>query len=152
MGFVPENEVQRVQLGARAATQLVSGQAVFGNVTFISRAADPLTRTFRVEIDVANPDRSIRDGQTAEILIASEGKKAHLLPQSALTLNDEGNLGLRLVGAGDIATFQEVDLLRDTIEGVWLAGLPDEVAVIVVGQEYVNDGVKVAPTYREMTQ
>jgi len=152
VGFVPENEVQRVQLGARAATQLVSGQAVFGNVTFISRAADPLTRTFRVEIDVANPERSIRDGQTAEILIASEGKKAHLLPQSALTLNDEGNLGLRLVGAGDIATFQEVDLLRDTIEGVWLAGLPDEVAVIVVGQEYVNDGVKVAPTYREMTQ
>ena len=74
------------------------------------------------------------------------------MPQSALTLNDEGNLGLRLVGAGDIATFQEVDLLRDTIEGVWLAGLPDEVAVIVVGQEYVNDGVKVAPTYREMTQ
>ena len=152
VGFVPENEVQRVQLGARAATQLVSGQAVFGNVTFISRAADPLTRTFRVEIDVANPERSIRDGQTAEILIASEGKKAHLLPQSALTLNDEGNLGLRLVGAGDIATFQEVDLLRDTIEGVWLAGLPDKVAVIVVGQEYVNDGVKVAPTYREMTQ
>ena len=152
VGFVPEGEVQRVQIGAKTATQLVSGQAVFGNVTFISRAADPLTRTFRVEIEVPNPDRSIRDGQTAEILIASEGKQAHLLPQSALTINDDGNLGLRLVGEGNIAIFKEVDLLRDTIEGVWLAGLPDEVAVIVVGQEYVNDGVEVAPTYREMTQ
>jgi len=152
VGFVPESEVQRVQIGAKTATQLVSGQAVFGNVTFISRAADPLTRTFRVEIDVANPDRSIRDGQTAEIIIAAEGKQAHLLPQSALTLNDEGNLGLRLVGADNKAIFKEVDLLRDTVDGVWLAGLPEEVAVIVVGQEYVNDGVEVAPTYREMTQ
>ena len=152
VGFVPESEVQRVQLGAKTATQLVSGQTVYGNVAFISRAADPLTRTFRVEIDVANPDRSIRDGQTAEIIIAAEGKQAHLLPQSALTLNDEGNLGLRLVGADNKAIFKEVDLLRDTIEGVWLAGLPEEVAVIVVGQEYVNDGVEVAPTYREMTQ
>ena len=152
VGFVPESEVQRVKIGARTATQLVSGQAVYGNVTFISRAADPLTRTFRVEIDVANPDLSIRDGQTAEILIASAGKQAHLLPQSALTLNDDGNLGLRLVGPDNVSKFMEVDLLRDTIEGVWLAGLPEEVAVIVVGQEYVNDGVEVAPTYREMTQ
>ena len=152
VGFVPEGEVQRVQIGAKTATQLVSGQAVFGNVTFISRAADPLTRTFRVEIEVPNPDRSIRDGQTAEILIASEGKQAHLLPQSALTLNDDGNLGLRLVGKGNIAIFKEVDLLRDTIEGVWLSGLPDEVAVIVVGQEYVNDGIEVTPTYREITE
>ena len=152
VGFVPESNVQRVKIGARTATQLVSGQAVYGNVTFISRAADPLTRTFRVEIDVANPDLSIRDGQTAEILIASAGKQAHLLPQSALTLNDDGNLGLRLVGPDNVSKFMEVDLLRDTIEGVWLAGLPEEVAVIVVGQEYVNDGVEVAPTYREMTQ
>ena len=152
VGFVPESEVERVKIGAQTATKLVSGQSVFGTVTFISRAADPLTRTFRMEIEVANPDRSIRDGQTAEILIAAEGKKAHLLPQSALTLNDDGNLGLRLVGDNNVAIFKQVDLLRDTVDGVWLAGLPDEVAVIVIGQEYVNDGVEVAPTYREVSQ
>ena len=152
VGFVPESEVERVKIGAQTVTKLVSGQSVFGTVTFISRAADPLTRTFRMEIEVANPDRSIRDGQTAEILIAAEGKKAHLLPQSALTLNDDGNLGLRLVGDNNVAIFKQVDLLRDTVDGVWLAGLPDEVAVIVIGQEYVNDGVEVAPTYREVSQ
>ena len=65
-----------------------------GKVSFISRASDPSTRTFRIEIDVQNTDLSIRDGQTAEIVIASEGVDAHLLPQSALTLNDEGALGV----------------------------------------------------------
>ena len=74
------------------------------------------------------------------------------MPQSALTLNDDGNLGLRLVGDNNVAIFKQVDLLRDTVDGVWLAGLPDEVAVIVIGQEYVNDGVEVEPTYREVSQ
>jgi multidrug efflux system membrane fusion protein len=47
-------------------------------VTFLSRSADEQTRTFRVEITVPNPDVTIRDGQTADILIQTEGTSAHL--------------------------------------------------------------------------
>jgi multidrug efflux system membrane fusion protein len=122
---------------------------VNGQVTFLSRSADPTTRTFRVEIEVPNPDLALRDGQTAEILIAAEGERAHLLPASALTLNDEGTLGIRVVGEASAVEFMPVTMLRDTPEGVWLAGLPDAVDVIVVGQEYVTQGVTVAPTFRE---
>jgi multidrug efflux system membrane fusion protein len=42
-------------------------------VTFLSRSADEQTRTFRVEITVPNPDVTIRDGQTADILIQTAG-------------------------------------------------------------------------------
>jgi multidrug efflux system membrane fusion protein len=108
-----------------------------------------MTRTFRVDVEVPNPDLSIRDGQTAEIAIAAQGTRAHLLPQSALTLNDDGALGVRLVGADQTATFAQVNLLRDTAQGVWVSGLDDKVDVIVVGQEYVTDGVPVIPTYNE---
>jgi multidrug efflux system membrane fusion protein len=105
-----------------------------------------------VEIEVANPDLSIRDGQTAEILIAAAGVKAHLLPQSALTLNDNGTLGVRTVENGDTAGFAPVTILRDTAEGVWLTGLPDTAQVIVIGQDYVIEGVPVAPTLQEAGQ
>lgn len=152
VGFVPETEVARVTRGAAATGRLASGQEVAGTVTFLSRAADPQTRTFRVEIEVPNPDLALRDGQTAEIAIASDGADAHLLPQAALTLNDTGDLGVRLVGAGNMAAFAPVTLIRDTPEGVWLAGLPERADVIVIGQEYVTDGVAVAPTFREMVQ
>jgi len=91
----------------------------------------------------------VRDGQTAEILIAAEGRKAHLVPQSALTLDDDGNLGVRTVSDEDTALFYRVTLLRDTTEGVWVTDLPDQVNVITLGQEYVIDGVAVAPTYME---
>jgi len=120
---------------------------VQGLVTFISRSADPVTRTFRIEIDVANTDQSISDGQTAEIVIAAEGDNAHLLPQSSLTLNDAGTLGVRIVVA-NTARFVPVTLVRDTIDGVWVTGLPAQADVIVIGQEYVRHGVRVAPTYQ----
>jgi multidrug efflux system membrane fusion protein len=105
-----------------------------------------------VDIEVPNPDLSLRDGQTAEIVIESQGKKAHLLPQSVLTLNDEGTMGVRLVEDETETRFAPVTLLRDAPNGVWLTGLPEEANVIVIGQEYVTDGVKVKPTYQEFGQ
>ncbi|WP_170329261.1 efflux RND transporter periplasmic adaptor subunit [Ruegeria arenilitoris] len=152
VGFVPEVDVNKVIVGSEASARLVTGLEVAGRVTFLSRSADETTRTFEVEITVPNQDLTIRDGQTADIRIAAEGAKAHLLPQSALTLNNEGQVGVRTVGAGNIVDFMPIRLLRDTAEGVWIDGLPETTDVIVVGQEFVTQGVMVKPTYREAAQ
>lgn len=149
VGFVPETEVGKVSLGAMAGARLATGEDVRGEVTFLSRSADELTRTFRVEVTVPNDDMKISDGQTVEILVASDGRTAHLINQSTLTLNDAGALGVRTVGPDNITEFMPVTLLRDTAEGVWVADLPDEVDIITVGQEFVTEGVHVTPTYEE---
>ncbi len=149
VGFVPEDKVTQVELGALAGARLTDDSQVRGTVTFISRSADPVTRTFRVEVEVPNTDLAIRDGQTADILIASAGRTAHLVPQSALTLDDNGALGVRIIDDESKAQFMEVTALRDTTEGIWLGDLPDKVNIITVGQEYVVDGVLVEPTFSE---
>ncbi|NDR54951.1 efflux RND transporter periplasmic adaptor subunit [Aliiruegeria sabulilitoris] len=152
VGFVPETQVDKVTVGAPAGARLVSGAEVSGAVTFLSRSADPQTRTFRVEIEVPNTDLRIRDGQTADIAISATGETAHLLPASALTLDDAGVLGLRIVeqsDTGPVAAFVPVRFLRDTPEGVYVAGLPTDIDVIVVGQEYVTDGVPLKVSYQE---
>ncbi|WP_103764030.1 efflux RND transporter periplasmic adaptor subunit [Roseovarius confluentis] len=152
VGFIPETEIAKVSLGAPATARLASGGTVEGEVTFISRAADPTTRTFRVDIRVPNEDLALRDGQTAEINIDSEGLQAHLLPQSALTLDDDGALGVRIVTPDKTAQFKPVTLLRDSPTGVFVTGLADTENVIIIGQEFVADGVPVEPTYRETIQ
>ncbi len=152
VGFVPESEVNRIIVGSMATAQLVTGLQVEGRVTFLSRSADETTRTFEVEITVPNPELLIRDGQTANIQIAAEGVKAHLLPQSALTLNNEGELGVRTVVADNVVDFVPIRLLRDTADGVWVGGLPETADIIVIGQEFVTRGVTVAPTYKEASQ
>lgn len=152
VGYVSETEVNRVRVGAMAGAELANGLRVQGKVEFVSRSADPTTRTFEVEISVPNPDLKIRDGQTAAILIAAEGEQAHRLPQSALTLNNEGQLGVRLVDENNVVQFAAIKLVRDDIDGIWVSGLPQEADVIVVGQEFVITGVEVVPTYREAAQ
>ncbi|MEX5726769.1 multidrug efflux system membrane fusion protein [Rhodovulum iodosum] len=148
VGFIPETEVDKVQLGATAGARLATGREVSGKVTFLSRSADEATRTFRVEVAIENPDLAIRDGQTVEIVIAAPGRSAHLLPQSALTLNDDGHIGVRLVGDDGRAHFARIEVLRDTRDGIWVTGLPEAADVIVVGQEFVTDDVPVDAAYR----
>ena len=146
---MPETEVDRVSVGAQAGAELIDGRRVTGQVTFLSRSADPTTRTFLTEISVPNEELSIRDGQTATIAIAAKGAEAHKLPQSALTLNNDGQLGVRVVNEGDIVAFVPVKLLRDETGGVWVSGLPEETDVITVGTDFVTDGVHVQPSFQE---
>ncbi|QFS83181.1 Multidrug resistance protein MdtA precursor [Roseivivax sp. THAF40] len=152
VGYVPETDVGRVEVGARAGAQLTEGGEVSGRVTFVSRSADPVTRTFRVEVTVPNEGLGISAGQTAEIAIEAEGELAHLLPQSALTLNDDGEIGVRTITPETTALFRPVEILRDTSRGIYVAGLPETADVILLGQEYVTDGVPVAPSYEEVIQ
>jgi multidrug efflux system membrane fusion protein len=147
VGFSPEAEVDRIKVGQGARARLVTGREIEGEVRFVSRAADESTRTYRIEIEAPNPELVIRDGMTAEIGLELGARPAHFLPQSALTLGDDGRLGVRLVEDGR-AAFAPVRRLADEAGGVWVEGLPETAEVIVVGQEFAGEGQAVAPTYR----
>jgi len=144
-GYVSEQEVDAISVSQPATARLINGRIIPGEISFISRVSDPETRTFQVEVTLPNEDGSIRDGMTAELRIDLPAVTAHRLPQSALTLDDDGRLGVRIAEAGH-ARFVPARIIRDEIDGVWLSGLPDAAEVIVVGQEFVRDGREIAPT------
>ena len=151
VGFVPERTIGRLSVGNPAGARLIDGQELRGTVSFLARSADPETRTFRVEVSVPNPDWTIRDGLTADIVIGLAGEQGHLIPQSALTLNDAGTLGVRVNDDGR-AQFMPVRMIRDTPDGAWVSGLPEQVEIIVTGQDFVRDGRAIDVTYREARQ
>jgi multidrug efflux system membrane fusion protein len=66
------------------------------------------------------------------------------VPRSIITLSEEGVLGLRVVGADNVARFAGVELIDDTAEGLVVTGVPDGVRIIVSGQDLVRDGETVA--------
>ncbi len=141
-GFVAERAVDRLTLGAPARVRLVTGREAEGRLSFIAAVADPDTRTYEVEVTIDNADGAIRDGMTAELILALPPVRAHRLPQSALTLDDDGRLGVRLAEDG-AARFVPVSVLTDRRDGVWVTGLPETARVIVVGQDFVRDGGRV---------
>jgi membrane fusion protein, multidrug efflux system len=152
VGFVAESDIDRVEVGAMGGGRTASGREMVGRVTFVSRSADPATRTFRVELTVPNADLTLRDGQTADILIQTEGVSAHLLPGSAMTLNDQGQIGVRVADDTDHTAFLPIKVINDTAQGLWVTGLPDRIRLIVRGQEYVTEGVALDITLQEPGQ
>lgn len=144
-GYVSEQEVDQIELGQNATARLINGRIISGEISFLSRVSDPATRTFLTEVTLPNEDGRIRDGMTAELSIDLPAEVAHRVPQTALTLDDSGRLGVRIAVEG-IARFIEIRIIRDEIDGVWITGLPPVANVIVVGQEFVRDGRSVLPT------
>ena len=143
---VPEAQVGLAQLGLPASIRTVTGRTLEGQVSFIASTADPATRSFAIEIEIPNPERAVLDGITAEATVHVGTAPAHLLPQSVLTLQDDGTIGLRAVSEDGTVAFHPVEILRDTREGVWVGGLPQTLDVIIVGQEYVVEGQTVDAT------
>ena len=112
---------------------------------FISTVADPTTRTFRVELEVANADLMVADGVTAELRLPQTSVPAHHVSPAILALTDEGVVGVKVLGPGDKVAFKPVRILDSDETGVWLADLPEDVILITVGQEFVQDGQVVVP-------
>lgn len=145
IGTVPEARIGLAKLGLKAKIETVTGLSLEGEVSYIAPTADEATRSFPVEIEIPNPDGAVLSGITATAKVSMGTLPAHLLPQSVLTLDDDGAIGIRAVEDGEVK-FYPVTIVSDSRQGVWVTGLPPKVDVITVGQDFVVPGQKVNAT------
>ncbi|MHA1559798.1 MAG: efflux RND transporter periplasmic adaptor subunit [Alphaproteobacteria bacterium] len=149
VGHASEREVNDLDVGSLGSAILIGGRAVEGVLSFVSPIADMQTRTFRFELEVANPDNSIRAGITSQIVIDVDRSLAHLISPSILTLKGDGTVGVKVVNENNIVEFLPVTILGDTPDGVWLGGLGEQVDLITVGQDFVVEGQLVEAVFSE---
>jgi multidrug efflux system membrane fusion protein len=142
VGDVPETQAASMKVGAPATARLVSGETLNGHIRYVSRDADPQTRTYHLEMTLPNPKLAVRSGLSAEMHIGAGSGPAHLVPVSSLVLDSAGRQGVRYVVGGKVA-FSPVTVLEETKDGVWVTGLSGPIELITVGQSYVADGQKV---------
>jgi len=140
---VPEYEINKVKIGQEVLLELVTGKIIKGELTFVSKSASSETRTFNVESQINNTDGLIKDGLTASMTIKIDKVKAHKISPSILLLNDDGKLGIRIVGNNSKVKFIEITILEDSEEGLWVTDIPDKIEIIIQGQGFVEDGQKV---------
>lgn len=145
VGNVSERQVSEIEEGMPGTIRLIDGTERTGLVSFVAPVAEPSTRTYRIELEVPNADRSIRDGITAEIEIPVSELPAHFVTPSTLTLNDDGVVGVKIVMPDNKVSFRPVEIIADEPDGIWLGGLPNAIRLITVGQEFVIDGEPVEP-------
>ncbi len=142
VGTLSEQQVGQVSVGDKATATLVTGETVEGHVRFVADHADETTRTFRVEVELPNPDSKLRDGVSVDIRIPVRKINAQKISPGILVLDDNGAVGVRTVANG-IVHFMPIHIISDGPEGMWVGGLPQHVSVITVGQEFVTNGERV---------
>jgi membrane fusion protein, multidrug efflux system len=140
---VAERKLSGIKLGEQAEVRLITGETVRGKVRFVSKTASQTTRTYRVEIELANPDGAIPDGITAEVSLAQAPVAATRIPRSALTISSAGDIGVRTVKDGGMVAFAPVRVVEDEQTFMWVSGIPDGARVIVQGQDFVREGQQV---------
>jgi multidrug efflux system membrane fusion protein len=143
VGTVAEQDVGKLHLGDGGRAHLVTGEELSGRIRYIAAAADTATRTFSVELEVPNPQALPVAGVTAEVRVALEPLSAHHVSPALLALDDGGAVGVKSVGADGTVAFHPANIVRSGNDGLWLAGLPESVRLITVGQGFVNAGEKV---------
>jgi multidrug efflux system membrane fusion protein len=139
-GGVNEQDVRQIRVGDAATAELTGGEQLQGSVRFVSAMADEKTRTFTVEVAVANPQGKIPAGLSARVLIPVDEVSAHKIPASLLSLADNGDVGVKFVGDDDRVVFTRAHIVRSDGDAVWVSGLPERIRLITRGQGFVNAG------------
>lgn len=147
-------EATEAQLGAIDAAEPVdvafsTGASATGTIRFIASTANTQTRTFRVEVEIPNPENQISAGLTATVKLGLGEMPAMLMTPANLVLHDDGRVGARYVDANDVVQFAEVTIVDDAADGVWVTGVPEDVNLLAAGQDYLKEGVKVSPRMSE---
>ena len=143
IGQVSEQEIKKIKSDIQGYAVLSTGEKLNGLLSYVSKTADSKTRTFRIELEINNSNFDIKDGITAELFIPTKKVQAHLIPPSSLTLDSDGKIGVRHIDSNNEVIFSDVEIIGDEKELIWVSGLPEEITLITIGQEFVIEGQKV---------
>ncbi|MBY6154660.1 efflux RND transporter periplasmic adaptor subunit [Vannielia litorea] len=146
---VPQQALAQIREGLTASVTFITGEEREGEIEYISRDAETDTRTFRAEVTVPNPDGAIASGLSVQVRIPTGQVTAHFISPAILSLSEDGRLGVKTVGDGDVVAFHEVVVERAQRDGVWVSGLPERARIITIGQGFVSEGETVAPVADE---
>jgi multidrug efflux system membrane fusion protein len=155
VGLVPEQDIAPLTIGSQVNAQLLTGEIISGEITYIARNANDISRSYRIEAEIDANEYNLRAGVTTEILIQAANIQAHLIPASALTLDDNGVIGVKLIDDKGNVRFSNVSIVGDNTgllnPGIWVTGLDGNVNLVTVGQEIVFPGQQVESNFEWST-
>ena len=85
-----------------------------------------------------------KDGMSSEITIFKDKVNVHKISPSVLTLNEFGDMGVKVLDQNNLVIFKKIFIMQDTADYMLVSGLSNKENIITVGQQYVSSGYKVS--------
>ena len=140
---VPQTQIGNILIGDRVIIAIPGIQEKEGIVKQIASAANQATRTFNVEIEIDNKERSLRSGMSSEVLIVIDNAEAFLVSPAHLAINDDGSLKVKTVDNDNRVKVVDVNLVRASGNMAFVSGLKDGDIMLTTGQAFVSEGEEV---------
>ncbi len=140
-----QQSLSNLKVGQAVSIELITGEILTGQLTYISSIADSQTRSFTVEARVTNTTGAIAAGVSASMHIPVEQVDATFISPSALSLGEDGEIGIKAVNDDNEVIFLPIELVSTSLDGAWVSGVPANTNVITLGQGFVNVGEVVEP-------
>lgn len=150
---VTEKEIDKIKKGEKASVKILDS-FYEGEVNYVSRTADKLTRNFKVQIKLSNPNNKIISGLSSEIEIGTKNDSAFFIASSLISLNSQGILGIKII-LNDKVSFLPIEVLSDVGTGYWIKLkklVAKDILIITQGSEYVTDGDLISFKFEEDAQ
>ncbi len=144
-GQISEQNITGYKVGMPGTVELINGDTFDGIISYVASVSDDKTRTFKVELTVENPNSTILGGLAAQLQLPKTEILAHRISPSALSLAEDGQIGVKTVNDSNKVNFWIVKILDDGPSGTWVSGLPDSSLIVVVGQDLIEEGQEVNP-------
>lgn len=145
---VPETEIARVARGQKAVIEapVLNGTKAEGVVTEKGVQANPLSRSYEVNVSIQTKNTGLLPGMVTEVWLQDADKsQACVLPANVLQLDEHNNYFVWLKGADGKASKRVVACGKFTATGVTVVnGLNEGDEVIVEGQQKVCEGTPLA--------
>ena len=138
--YVSERDYIKVKIDQSVEVKLRDEKKINGRIQFLSPVAQKETRTFKIEIETPNSRAQIPEGLTAELIIPLPETSAHQLSSSLFSLDENGNLGVKIVNEQDRVQFKPINIVGGSEAKTFVTGLPDSCDVIIVGHGFVMHG------------
>jgi membrane fusion protein (multidrug efflux system) len=111
-------------------------------VSFVSKSVDPASRTFRIEIEIKNPDRKLVPQMVANLKILKRSFENEIVvPIDALMSSENGRYVF--VHEDTLARQVEVDVLAVHEDSVLVRGLTEDQQLVVMGQQDITNGERI---------
>lgn len=139
---ITQRDINKVKLGLKSTITLNNGETLSGPISFIEQNSDPNSRTFSVEIEVDNPNYRPA-GESIKISIPTNEVYAHKISQAMLSINDLGDIGVKVIDEDNRVQFFPADIIKTSSKSLWLKDLPEKIKIITQGQGFsaVGDSV-----------
>jgi len=135
-----EADVAKLNLGDQALASFDAYETKPASLTYISYQANAATGGYIVEASMDNTDLQLRAGISGRLHLDLAPIKAHLIPASLILLDAKGDIMVRSVDAKNRVQQQKLMVVGEAANGIWVKGLPEQVNLITVGQNYVSEG------------